>query len=142
MAVRDQWRELGFFYEVDDNAKAWRFRGSSAGLGRLVADLDTYVRKPTSTVEGEHEHLGPYMYLKIMTASNGFVNGDAIAGTLKDLSHLARLLENRLIHAVPGASFSIQREFLPTAEYALEFRVEPHEFDPATQDSSILTMAG
>ena len=31
-AIRREWRELGFFYDRNDSAKAWLIRGSRAGL--------------------------------------------------------------------------------------------------------------
>jgi hypothetical protein len=140
--IRDQWRELGFFYDVDDDAKAWRFRGTREGLNRFVTELEAYVQRPSSAVESEHEHLGPYMYLKVVTSRGAFVNGNAIGGTLSDLARLARLFEQRLRDTIPGTRFSIQQEFSPTAEYELDVCVELDGFDPAAPDTSILTVAG
>ena len=34
--TREEWRELGFFYDRDDDAKEWRLRGSRDGLRRFA----------------------------------------------------------------------------------------------------------
>jgi hypothetical protein len=141
-AIRSEWRDLGFFYDIDDQLKSWRLRGTLAGLGRFVTALDAYVASPDSLVEGEHEHFGPYMYLKVMTAMEAVVNNDAIAGTVDDLARLARLIEQSLRHATPGDRFMVGREFSPTAEYSIDFFIESDDFDPGDADASIVATAG
>lgn len=140
--IRSEWRDLGFFYGIDDQLKSWRLRGTLAGLGRFVTALDAYVASPDSLVKGEHEHFGPYMYLKVVTASEAAVNSDGIAGTVGDLERLAQLIEQRLRHATPGDHFTVRREFSPTAEYSIDFFIETDDFDPGDADASIVATAG
>jgi hypothetical protein len=57
--TRDEWRALGFFYDVDDAAQRWRLVGSKAGLRRFAEMLRTYASNPKHAVPGEHDHFGP-----------------------------------------------------------------------------------
>jgi hypothetical protein len=65
--TRGEWRALGFFYEVNHEAKVWTLVGSRAGLLCFSDALRAYVADPRNALESEHEHYGPYMYLKVMT---------------------------------------------------------------------------
>jgi hypothetical protein len=98
-ATRREWRELGFFYDSDDEARAWRLTGSRAGLLRFRDALRSYVANPTNALESEHQHYGPYMYLKIATLPNTGFDKDSIHGSLSDLTRLANLVEARLAPA-------------------------------------------
>jgi hypothetical protein len=66
-ATREEWRELGFFYDPDDRAKTWTLTGSRLGLRRFVECLLEYAADPGNAMQSEHQHYGPYMYLEVMT---------------------------------------------------------------------------
>ena len=88
--TRQQWRKLGFFYTKDEHPRpAWRLVGSLAGLAAFHAILTTYVAHPSNAPLSEHEHYGPYTYLKVMTWSEAGIDADSIHGTLADLTRLA-----------------------------------------------------
>ena len=64
----EEWRQLGYYVEIDDTGKAYRFIGSPCGLGGFCYDLEEYVVEEENEVIGEHIHLTPAGYLKIMTS--------------------------------------------------------------------------
>ena len=62
-----EWRELGFFYDRDDDAKEWRLIGSKEGLRQFAHSMQEYAANPGNDLISEHEHFGPYGYLKVGT---------------------------------------------------------------------------
>jgi hypothetical protein len=132
--TREEWRSLGFFYDVDEEAKVWTLVGSRAGLLRFRDVLHAYVADPRSASESEHEHYGPYMYLKVMTWQEAGIDKNAIRGTLADITRLAGLVEAKLITAKPGSAVRIQDEFAADSPYALVLEVREDSFDPPTAD--------
>lgn len=132
--TRKEWRDLGFFYDRDDTGRRWRLVGSKAGLAGFCQLLRRYVANPTNGQLSEHDHYGPYMYLKVMTWTEANVDSNAIAGRLEDLSRLSTMLEARLAAASPGQSFEIGREYAPASDYALEVQIADDGFDPASAD--------
>src|SRR5258706_1553818 len=129
-----EWQALGFFYDRDDEAKVWKLIGSRADLLRFRDALLAYVNNPHSAIESEHEHYGPYMYLKIMTWQEAGFDNNAIRGPLADLLRLAKLVETKLAKAQAGSVFRIQDEFIRHSPYALVLEVREDGFDPATAD--------
>ena len=63
----DEWRALGFYYDCDDrrDVNQWRFYGSKPGLQNVVSLLEKYTANPHNDTLSEHDHYGPYSYLKI-----------------------------------------------------------------------------
>jgi hypothetical protein len=132
--TREEWRALGFFYDVDDDAKVWTFIGSRAGLLSFRDTLHEYVADPRNALESEHEHYGPYMYLKVMTWQEAGFDNNAIRGPLTDLARLATLVEGKLATAQPGSTVRIHDEFAADSPYTLVLEVREDSFDPATAD--------
>jgi hypothetical protein len=134
-ATRREWRELGFFYDRDDDAKAWRIVGTEAGLGTFAKLLRAYASEPKHDVLSEHEHLGPYMYLEIGTWTEPEITDHWIAGPRTALGALAQLIERSIPELRVGGSVSFREAFAPKSAYdlVLELRAEP--FDPAKDDS-------
>ena len=133
-ATQREWRELGFFYDLDDRDKTWQLTGSREGLLRFRDALLSYVADPRNARDSEHEHYGPYMYLKIMTWPEAGFDNDAIRGTLKDLKRLASIIDAKLTAAAPGSTIVIREEFAPDSPYSLLLYVREDGFDPATVD--------
>ncbi len=133
-ATRREWRQLGFFYELDDESKAWRLTGSRAGLLRFVDILHSYIKKPRHDFIGEHSHYGPYQYLKIMTLPEAGFDGDSIHGNLADIERLATTIESKLATARPGAVLVIWEDFAARSPYALILQLREDGFDPALAD--------
>ena len=93
----DEWRQLGFYYDRDDrlDVNQWRFFGSKKGLHNFVSLLDKYTSNPSNDTLSEHDHFGPYSYLKIMTWDKPTITADCIAGTIQDLKILSRRLTKK-----------------------------------------------
>ena len=133
-ATRREWQALGFFYDRDDAARTWRIVGSIAGLRAFVELLQAYCREPRNAGLGEHDHYGPYMYLKIMTWHDAGISGNAIHGSLDDLRRLAGLIEQRLREATPGDTLAVGKTYVPECEYDLVLEIRDAGFDPAGAD--------
>jgi hypothetical protein len=141
-ATRKEWRDLGFFYELDDDRREWRLVGSRSGLLKFRDLLMQYVANPRNEAESEHDHYGPYMYLKISTWSEAGVDGNAIYGTLQDLRRLAGIIDAKLQDARPGTILRIQEDFAEGCEYCLVLDVRDERFDPASADPELSKGAG
>jgi hypothetical protein len=133
--MRSQWRELGFYYDLDHTAREWRLAGSRAGLLEFAGILLAYVDEPQHAAKSEHEHYGPYMYLEIMTWPRPCMDSHAISGPLESLAGLAQLVSERVSASHPGDSIRIYEEFSASSEYSLILSVHDDEFDPAAADS-------
>jgi hypothetical protein len=136
-ATRSMWRELGFFYIRDDRTKVWTLAGSRAGLLRFRDALLSYVADARNTMKSEHEHYGPYMYLKVMTWPEAAFDEHAIRGSLADLARLARIIESKVVVALPGSSVRIREEFAADSPYSLVLDVREDGFDPASADTAL-----
>jgi len=90
-ATRREWRELGFFYDRNDQQKLWELIGSRSGLMRFRDALSEYAEDPNNDYESEHKHYGPYLYLEIMTWPEPGFDDHAIRGSLPDLKRLAAI---------------------------------------------------
>jgi hypothetical protein len=137
--TREDWRRLGFFYDVDEPALRWILRGSRNGLRGFAARLRAYADDARHARLGEHDHLGPYMYLKLMTADAADLTSSGIAGRLEDFRRLAELLQERVANAAVGDRVRLRSEFAPSAHFELELCIEPDEFDPSSADPLVTT---
>ena len=138
-ATRQDWRELGFFYDRDDQTRVWKLTGSRAGLLRFRDALLSYVSDPRHALKSEHEHYGPYLVLEVMTWPEAGFDDHAIRGSLADLERLAKLIEAKIITASPGSTVLIREEFVPDSPYALALDLREDGFDPATADPLLPT---
>ena len=133
-ATRREWRELGFFYDRDDQNKFWKLTGSRSGLLRFRDILLSYVADPRNALKSEHEHYGPYSYLEVMTWPEAGFDDHAIRGTLADLARLAALIDAKLLGARAGSAIRIQEEYAAESPYALVLDLREDGFDPAAVD--------
>jgi hypothetical protein len=133
-ATRREWRELGFFYDRDDQNKLWKLTGSRSGLLRFRDVLLSYVADPRNALKSEHEHYGPYSYLEVMTWSEAGFDDHAIRGPVAALARLAALIEAKLSTARVGSTVRIQEEFAADSPYALVLDLREDGFDPAAAD--------
>lgn len=135
--VRDEWRELQFFYDRDDNSRVWRLAGSCDGLKNIATLLREYVSNPVNQMISEHEHYGPYSYLKIMTWTEPEIGNNAIVGTLSDLARLAEIVDRCLESAKIGDVISIAKEYVEDADYDFILEIHPSNTDPVALAASI-----
>lgn len=136
--IKNQWRALGFYCELDDQKKLWTLTGSRKGLLYFPDLLLGYVADPENASDGAQKHYGPYGSLEIMTWPDAGFDSHAIRGSLIALSHLAELVEAKLAFAEPGSPIRIREEFAPDSRYALLLDVRPDGFDPASADRDSL----
>jgi len=133
-STRVEWRELGFFYDRDDQTRVWKLTGSRAGLLRFRDALLAYVADPGNALKSEHVHYGPYGYLEVMTWPEAAFDDHSIRGPLTDLARLAKLVGAKLATVRPGSSVLIREEFAADSPYALVLELREDGFDPATAD--------
>ena len=137
----DEWRQLGFYYDRDDrlDVNQWRFFGSNKGLQNFVSLLDKYTATPANDTLSEHEHYGPYSYLKIMTWDKPIITADYIAGTIQDLKNLKNLISEKLLNSIAGQTFAIDKDFGQDNTITAKFFVMADDFDPVSMDELIVS---
>ena len=137
----DEWRQLGFYYDRDDrmDVNQWRFYGSKNGLQKFVSLLDKYIDNPHNDTLSEHDHFGPYSYLKIMTWYKPTINEGYISGTIQDLRKLRDILADKLAKTQPGQTFNIDKDFGVDNTTTAKFFVMSADFDPPSMDELIVS---
>jgi hypothetical protein len=134
--TKEEWRQLGYYYEIDKKSKNWIIIGSPFGLNEFSRQLKEYAKNLKNEGIGEHDHWGPYGYLKIMTWSEPDITDDAIQGSLEDLKQLADLIKDKIQDDGIGKKVNIKSEYAGNADFGIEFQVMPYGFDPASADKS------
>ena len=132
--IKQQWRKLGFFCELDAEKKLWTLTGSRAGLLYFPDLLLGYVADPKNATDREHQHFGPYGTLEVMTWPEAGFGIRSIRGSLTGLARLAELIEAKLATAGPGSTILIREEFAADSPYSLLLDVRADGFDPASAD--------
>jgi hypothetical protein len=139
--IKQQWRKLGFYCELDDQNKSWTLTGSRAGLLYFPDLLLGYVNDPENASDRAQKHYGPYGSLDVMTYPEAGFDAHAIRGSLDDLTRLAELVSEKLATAEPGAPIQIREEFAPASPYKLVLDIRADGFDPASADRESLGAA-
>lgn len=95
--LKDEWRQLGFYYDFDERLEVnqWRFFGSKSGFQNFVNLLDNYVSNPVNNRLSEHNHYGPYCYLKIMTWDKAKITSNYICGIIDEIKGLKKLVADK-----------------------------------------------
>jgi hypothetical protein len=132
--IKQQWRKLGFFCELDDQKRTWTLTGSRAGLLYFPDLLLGFVNDPQNATDGAQKRYGPYGSLAVMTYPEAGFDGNAIRGSLDDLTRLAELVEARLATAEVGSPIVIRDDYAPNSPYSLVLDVRADGFDPASSD--------
>jgi hypothetical protein len=137
----NEWRQLGFYYDRDDrlDVNQLRFFGSKKGLQNFVSLLDKYTKNPVNDTLSEHDHYGPYSYLKIMTLDKPTITADYIAGTIQDLKFLKNLIFEKLDKTEPGQTFNIEKDYGQDNTISAKFFVMADNFDPVSMDELIVS---
>lgn len=139
--IKQGWRKLGFFCELDAERRTWTLTGSRAGLLYFPDLLLGYVNDPANAADGERKHFGPYGSLEILTYPEAGFDGHAIRGSTAALTHLAELVEQKLALAEPGEQIKIREDFAPASPFTLVLDVRADGFDPAAADRERLGAA-
>ena len=132
--IKQGWRKLGFFCEVDNDKRTWTLTGSRAGLLYFSDLLLGYVNDPQNASDGSRQNYDPYGSLEIMTYPDAGFGSNAIRGSLAALTHLAELVEQRLAVAEPGEQIKNREDFAPESPFSLVLDVRADGFDPAAAD--------
>ncbi len=132
--IKQKWRELGFFCELDDQKRTWILTGSRRGLLYFPDLLLGYTNDHANAADGTKKHFGPYGSLEIMTYPEPGFDSHAIRGSLQQLAHLAELIETKLATAEAGETIRIRDEYAPKSPYALLLDVRADGFDPSSTD--------
>jgi hypothetical protein len=140
--TRREWRELGFFYDLNPETKEWRVVGTRAGIERFGELLVRYASDPRNARPSEHEHYGPYMYLKVMTWPDPGISQNSIHGSIADLRGLGELIARHARDSAPGARIRIAEQFAKDLEYGLVLDIRDDSFDPALEDPALSPTAG
>ena len=137
----DEWRELGFYYDHDDRMEVnqWRFFASKKGLQSIVSLLGKYTANQRNDTLSEHDHYGPYGYLKIMTWDKPTITENYIAGTIQDLKGLKDLIAGKLVQVQPGQTFNIDKDYGVDNTVTAKFFVMADDFDPPSMDELIVS---
>jgi hypothetical protein len=132
--IKQQWRKLGFFCELDDEQKLWVLTGSRAGLLYFPDLVLGYVNDSQNAADGSKQHYGPYGSLELMTWRSAGFDAHSIRGSLDDLTRLAELVGAKLATAQPGESVRIRDEYAADSPYTLLLDVRADGFDPSSTD--------
>jgi hypothetical protein len=135
-ATRREWRELGYYYERDDERREWILVGSRASLTGFAQCVRAFASDPKNAGISEHDHLGPYMYLEIGTWNEPQITDHWIAGPPADMLRLAVLIEHQLASSIVGQCITLRSKFAPGSPYELRMKVKDESFDPAAADSN------
>lgn len=133
-STRREWRDLGFFYDSDETAKAWLIVGDRTGLLKFSGLIRKYAADDSNASVSEHEHFGPYSYLEVGTWHEPQINGHWIAGTLPELAGLAVSLEEAISKLKPDERASIGKQFAPDSDWDLIVEMRQEPFDPPAAD--------
>lgn len=133
--TREDWRELGFFYDFDKNNCCWRLIGSQQGLLKFSDILNEYANDARKAALSEHEHYGPYWYLKLTTWEKPAITANAIYGRLEDFQSLSKLVKQKLLKTVVGDRITIDKEYSLENEARIVFEVKSDDFDASEADS-------
>ena len=131
--IKQKWRDLGFFCELDHQDKLWTLTGSLRGLLFFPDLLLGYIADPENAKDGNKKKYGPYGTLEIMTWPEAGM-GNSIRGSATALAHLAEIVDAKLASAQPGDQIRIREEYAPDNTYTLLLDIRPDGFDPASAD--------
>lgn len=136
-STRNEWRKLGFYYDIRDDEKQWYMAGSKEGLLNFYNILVHYVADPHHDEISSHEHYGPYMYLEIMTSEKPNINDHAIQGSKQDLRRLSEMFKSKLRDTEEGQHFIIGKDYVAETKYSVLVEIMEDTFDPALVDPQL-----
>lgn len=137
-STRKEWRELGFFYDRDDETNTWRLLGSKSGLLKFASSVRAYADRDSSQQISEHEHFGPYWYLEVGTWHTPEITDHWLAGPPSALAALAETMEHELQGASEGTVIQLRARYSPASPYEFQLEVQVDGFDPAQADPNCI----
>jgi hypothetical protein len=137
--TRAEWEALGFFYDYDESQRAWLIRASRKGIDRLCAELRRYDADPRNATVSEHEHYGPYSYLKFVTWTEAKIVPDGIYGQVGDFTRLAEAIGHLVANAEVGDRIRIDEVYSKASEVGFDLLLESDDFEAASADPALAT---
>lgn len=139
--IIDEWNQLGFYYDFDDriSVNQWRIYGSISGLNKFAQFLFDYANNEANRQLSEHDHLGPYSYLKIMTSDKATLTEDYFTGTIDDIKCLSELISKKLSVKKAGQTFNIEKEYGVDNTVSVKFFIMDDSFEPYSMDELIVS---
>jgi hypothetical protein len=135
--TKEDWRKLGFYYDQDKKERHWHFVGSRDGLLKFATLLDKYCSKPKHAQISEHNHFGPYWYLKVVTMNECLIDENGIHGSIEDLRRLSSVVREVLNRAKPSDRIVIDKEYSNMNKFGIVLEVREDGFDPAREDREL-----
>ena len=132
---KEEWEKIGIYYDRDDEKGIWHIHGSADGLLFFAELLKDYTGYTNRQEISEHEHYGPYQYLKVVTWNEPKIIRDGIYGRMEDIFRLAEIIERGVEKGV--SPFTIDSEYSDANENILEIYIEDEDFDPASLDTAL-----
>ena len=127
----EEWRNLGFYHELDPDRRVWRLCGSRSGLVGFARLVARYVETSVTSPDAQPLPLGPYGDLQIRLWERPGIDDESVYGNSDDLLRLAQLVESRLADTRPGGEVVIGPEYAGDVECSLVFEIMDDDFDPA-----------
>lgn len=132
--LRKEWRELGFYYETDEQKKEWPFAGSKKGLLNFISCIDELEFENGLSKDS---HFGPYSYLKLMTWDKPYIDLKLIAGREEDFETLKQIYKERVGITDIGGEFIIDKEYSLDSSASLRVKIMNDRFDPVSMDPQL-----
>ena len=127
----EEWRNLGFYHQLDPDRRVWRLCGSRSGLTGFARLVAHYAETSATAPDSQPLPLGPYGDLRIRLWERPGIDDESVYGSTDDLLRLAQLVESRLADTRPGVEVVIGTEYAGDAECSLVFEIMDEDFDPA-----------
>lgn len=131
---RQAWKELGFYYEYDDEKTEWHICGDRMGLEKFGRVIVAYCTSPENREVSEHMHLGPYQYLKIVTWSEPKITEQGLFGSLEDLERFTHILRTKLELTKANDMFVIDEDYSKENTSRMLVHIMEEGFDPSSMD--------
>lgn len=134
--TKNEWNDLGFYYDRDDDKSIWQIIGSKKGILKFCKLLEEYSDDKSREPISEDRHFGPYSYLKFMTWNEPKIAEREICGKLNDFKILSEIIKQKL--NMSKNTFQIDKEYSKNNEYRLEFIIKEDNFEPASADTQLM----
>ncbi|MBH0014336.1 hypothetical protein I6F66_19895 [Pseudoalteromonas sp. NZS100_1] len=132
--TREEWRELGFYYIIDDDSKAWNLYGSVDGLSNFITEILKFTAR--DEVKGEHEHLLPHWYLTLQYDDGFDICERGILASKIELLIFIDILKQLLLKAKVGEIIGLHNH-VKSASYRMYLHVKGADFDPSKLDPQL-----
>ena len=134
--TREEWRELGFWYDYDQQARRWILRGTARGLDGLADAIERHATHPQAKNIGEHTHYGPYMYFTVTTWPELMIAERGLFGLPAQLLEISRSIRALVRPAAP-VRIPLFTKLRSEDGSTAVFYLEPDGYNPASSDITI-----